>query len=1178
MGSLGRLLRVRPGRLAGIGRAAHRRPARVRAVIPAVTSLALGCGMLAAAGPARASAPHGSAAVISDTAIFKLQTRVATASPAEPGDHLKVTLGGVDHAAPPAPAWACPTGVWVLVLGRASLDEVSSTDYPLCSEDDVSRLAAALKKVPNTEKEPRTVIVNSLNHHPGEKSLTLSGLGEALSLIGAPGPEFADLDLGTTGFSVYGIPGLTAGQAHTAQDSLAAEAAVPAGSPVPASVNGTLVPDDHGNYTLTMLDYGLYDISPDGAITINGHTYPVPARSASFLGGFHLLVVNRRTLQPISDTLYQTSGGAREPRQDEYRMYSYLARLAADHDEGVLLFLAAVGKPFPGYQLSQLPAGPPPSSACPAGAALTATAFTITCTFSFAGPDPWDGKEQKFAIPQDVAGVPGIPVTSLHVVLRGGYGGFAVPGGKPSPEGGDADQVTADLPVGTNGTVHPGQTLYAEVGGNGTSGGDRAAGRGGWNGGASGGASCFACLGWPGGGGGGASDIRTLPVGDSGSLSSRLVVAAGGGGAGGSNQTAQGGDGGNARNPGAAGYDPLRGGGGGGGAGTASGGGEGGAAGAYLAARGITGAAGIAGAGGKGGEDTTTSAGYFPGEGGGGGGGYYGGGGGGTGAPRSPEEAGGGGGGGSNLLPAGGTAERFPHLPGDRPASVAISYPSVYGPTLAQLLRPFGATPTLIDNLWKSPRYALVGALSPPTDLHAGSFGAPEASPGIRDGATGQLQGVLARGNRNMWYGPAAENTPVVQTISGKEQPPTVVNYGLYNVISHVSKPWPVPAGTPGSAAYKTQAAALGFLSEQVCGGPSTRCPDIRAEYDSYPETISAWRRDMGKVTFPSGQHDFDLATFTLVKDQLVTELGDVYVVDGLREAMHTLLSDQQQMLGPALQSAYRDVRSSIEVDGDAHVKSIMYTILGLITSLAEKIPGVGHAVGVISAIVEFVTELVTDLGGENKGTLETTVNDLADQAANGFTASLESLTQTFGYLFSDWGKLSAVADGLKHDTDAWEIKDPGKYVRAMTNAIKISYYQALVPLEYQINEAQAAPTTDMRHWCIVHESNSCILAGGWPEEIGRFTYPSSAVYSFPVHAPRLSFADAHDNILAGLGHRDDGPYFYFVGHPLPAELMEHMEASGLYAPYLFLRWPFERNVCAGPDWTVSLRGVESCS
>ena len=63
--------------------------------------------------------------------------------------------------------------------------------------------------------------------------------------------------------------------------------------------------------------------------------------------------------------------------------------------------------------------------------------------------------------------------------------------------------------------------------------------------------------------------------------------------------------------------------------------------------------------------------------------------------------------------------------------------------------------------------------------------------------------------------------------------------------------------------------------------------------------------------------------------------------------------------------------------------------------------------------------------------------------------------------------------------------------------------------------------------------------------------------------------------ILAGLG---DGPGPHFLNHPFPPELMEHMEASGLYAPYLFLRWPLGRDLCAGPHWTVPYVGPLYCS
>jgi Glycine rich protein len=122
------------------------------------------------------------------------------------------------------------------------------------------------------------------------------------------------------------------------------------------------------------------------------------------------------------------------------------------------------------------------------------------------------GAEQTFTVP---AGV-----TSIHVVAVGAAGGnFAF------TTGGLGAEASADI------AVTPGEALYLEVGGaggNGNSNGTAPAG--GFNGGGAGG-------GLEGGGegsgaaGGGASDVRTITRGQSGSLGSRLIVAAGGGGA-----------------------------------------------------------------------------------------------------------------------------------------------------------------------------------------------------------------------------------------------------------------------------------------------------------------------------------------------------------------------------------------------------------------------------------------------------------------------------------------------------------------------------------------------------------------------------------------------------------------------------------------------------------------------
>ncbi len=244
--------------------------------------------------------------------------------------------------------------------------------------------------------------------------------------------------------------------------------------------------------------------------------------------------------------------------------------------------------------------------------------------------------EQQFVVP------PG--VTSVQVELVGGYGGSGnagIPGGIPATD-------TATL------TVSPGETLYAEVAGNGQS-ATGTTNDGGYGGGGDGAIRAFLFGSAPtGGGGGGASDVQRCPInatnaecGGHSALSSRLLVAGGGGGGGGNGldpSSTAGGDGGSADQSGAPGaHDSWTDAGGGGGSrATSAVGGAAGASGQCEPSGNGCAMAGVLGQGGAGAEA----------DGGGGGGGIFGGGGGGAGefsnagTPQNPVLANGGGGGG----------------------------------------------------------------------------------------------------------------------------------------------------------------------------------------------------------------------------------------------------------------------------------------------------------------------------------------------------------------------------------------------------------------------------------------------------------------------------------------------------------------------------------------------------
>ncbi len=287
----------------------------------------------------------------------------------------------------------------------------------------------------------------------------------------------------------------------------------------------------------------------------------------------------------------------------------------------------------------------------PTGGRLRVAAGTACALLALAAPAAaTETGSRSFTAPGEHAFVVPPGVTAVQVTLTGANGGNGF-----GSHAGLGATVTATL------AATPGETLFAEVGGDGEEGEEL--GTGGYNGGGAGGLRDLDTEG-AGGGGGGASDLRTCSTSAAnasnpadcstlGSLESRLLVAAGGAGGGGDGfpDGGLGGEGGGGGERGSIGAKEgfvHAFGGEGGTAGQPGAGGAGGGSGEFTPASG-----GVLGEGGAGGEGTVTGGG-----GGGGGGGLYGGGGGGGGRAELTKTAnnsggGGGGGGGSSGVPAG---------------------------------------------------------------------------------------------------------------------------------------------------------------------------------------------------------------------------------------------------------------------------------------------------------------------------------------------------------------------------------------------------------------------------------------------------------------------------------------------------------------------------------------------
>ncbi len=1067
----------------------RRRGLGVLVVASLVATFAVG----GAGGAQAAKKPPGQLGSELVSPTFAVKTRVLSGGGALAA--VRVVVGDKTYSAPAGPS-ACGTGVWVLQLGRGDLNPGDSTVYPLCSASDVSKLAGALTSI----KSDDIAVVNSFTAGmaPGAKvtpSAALSGVGKAMEAVGGVQADFSRLDLGTTTFSLFGAGQLDAGQAQYAFGTATEEATRPAA--VPASVEGRLALDNWSHFTLTHLDWSIYDIDAGGGITVDSTVYPVPALPAGFTGGFHVVVLDRRTLAAVSDRLYSTDNDLAE----QVRLQQDLLDLADTRKDSAVVLLATVGTPMGSTVLPAAPSGPP--------AGCTRTPFRETCTFGYTGG------EQQLTVP--FPAYEGLQGSTMSIHLVGGKGGKADDGSV----GGAGARVDASVPFGLDAAVKPGAPLFVEVGGNGENGGYSEDGSGGWNGGGDGNRELGASS-YPSGGGGGASDVRTVSATGGISVASRLVVAGGGGAAGGNGADGErGGTGGAAGNPGSqgqndAGFAGVP----GGGAGTTAGGGAGGP-------EGLDGALGVGGTGAPS-RDSAAA-------GGGGGGGLYGGGGGG----RSFEAGtwgGGGGGGGSSLAPGGTVGVDTTGTP-----TAVVGYPTAYGPTLGETLRRFGATPTLVQGLDTTPRYALVGALNTSAYLSTvNPFLSAEASPTIKTGATGELQGVLGRGNKNMWYQSVTFNAPVSTSFNGGPAQVSRVSYGLFDTVSHRSAPWSVP-GKPGDTGYAAQSAALSSISTTLCG-----CPNLRDNYSAERGTITTYQQRLTTMTYPPNTKDFDAATFATVRTALLAELGAVLTVSSLEAQIQLLLDEVQTSARGNISTAYQAVAKSVPVQGNPRVDAIISAVAFVIAAIASISTG-GAAAGILSAVLSMDFTLINDQNGNS--TLSTTAQRLQQSTLDTFIAAKTTTARTFDYLYGDWGMLSYAANALTHD-NLWQVTESNRpqLVAAVSQSAQLGFYQSLVPAVYSIAEARADDGYRLNQFCV----------GSLPQYC--YDVNPATMYHYDVHPPGpFGFSGGRFDIL---GVYQAGTTWYPKPVPMSDDLITTMVATGLFPPDMFLKWDLNGRQC----------------
>lgn len=476
---------------------------------------------------------------------------------------------------------------------------------------------------------------------------------------------------------------------------------------------------------------------------------------------------------------------------------------------------------------------------------------------------------------------------------------------------------------------------------------------------------------------------------------------------------------------------------------------------------------------------------------------------------------------------------------------MTVTYATQFGPTLGEALRLFGATPSLIDSLGTTPRYALVGAQNPSDNFTSPNpFESPEASPTIRAQATGELQGVLGRGREENWYVPVASNVPVATSENGNHPgPPTTVNYDLYDILGQAAQAWPIPDRSASAAVQAAQSAALTSISQAVCA-----CDDIRSRYAT-TEAANYGAAVMG-APFVAGK-GFDHPTFTAVQGQLVIELAAVSCVLTVYTTMHSLLTDTATGIPTIIDAAYTTVHNAVAPPNTTIGEDIAKLFLALVSVVASMVPGGSAAVGVIGAVLSLSLALSRDPRG-NETSLNTTVANLKAQAAGEFANALATLGQTFSFVMADWGRLQKVATGVQHP-DAWGtgLLQQAAFVKGMQNVAELGAYRSLVGSVYHVAEARADDSSRYDQFCEFDIDNGEVCKA----------VNASAMYHFAAHPPSASYQARLDTLAVySLG----GPY---SPNPIPDSLIQQMQAVGLFAPDLFLRWPLAGRSCQKQEW-----------
>lgn len=242
--------------------------------------------------------------------------------------------------------------VWFIDRATGLPESDQPQSYPMFNKDDANAMATALQNIPNGQM----AVVSALKRPtpPGESLSSIDTdkqLIPALQLLGASGylDSLGATTNDTESYSLVGMGAIGKGFGFEAYGYHHGNA--------PVSISGQLIRNvmdpappgsqNPNNYTFSYNYIPFNTRTADNGMSVNGIDYPLPEALPSNSGGFHVLVLQRDTLQTALHKLYliNNNGTADATAMQSMGNDLYGYAISSDYKYGnpYLVFVSSVG-------------------------------------------------------------------------------------------------------------------------------------------------------------------------------------------------------------------------------------------------------------------------------------------------------------------------------------------------------------------------------------------------------------------------------------------------------------------------------------------------------------------------------------------------------------------------------------------------------------------------------------------------------------------------------------------------------------------------------------------------------------------------------------------------------------------------------------------------------------------